>query len=104
MNCEEVQRELSTYLDQELPAEVRVAMQDHFHACEMCATLLDDTRDIVLALGDERLVDVPPGYSTRLYRKLKNQVRSTRSSFRLARYHRKFLWGSQMTWSIWARI
>ena len=81
MNCEEVQRELSNYLDQELPAGLRLAMQDHFRTCEMCATLLDDTRDIVLALGDERLVDVPPGYSARLYRKLKNQVRSTQSGF-----------------------
>lgn len=81
MNCEEVQRELSNHLDQELPAGLRLAMQDHFRTCEMCTTLLDDTLDIVLALGDERLIDVPPGYSARLYRKLKNQVRSTQSGF-----------------------
>ena len=74
MTCEEVQRELSNYLDGEVPGELRKAMQDHFRACARCTALLQDMRDIVLALGDERLVDVPPGYSTRLYRKLKDQL------------------------------
>ena len=74
MTCQEVQRELSNYLDRQLPVEVRAEMQDHLRTCERCATLLEDTRDIVLALGDERLVDVPRGYSTRLYSKLKAQV------------------------------
>lgn len=49
-------------------------MQDHLRTCERCATLLADTRDIVLSLGDERLVDVPRGYRTGLYSKLKAQV------------------------------
>jgi len=80
MTCEEVQRELSNYLDRELPVKVRVEMQEHFRTCERCATLLQDTRDIVLALSDERLVDVPPGYSTRLYSKLKAKLRGPRSS------------------------
>jgi MEDS: MEthanogen/methylotroph, DcmR Sensory domain/Putative zinc-finger len=74
MTCQEVQRELSNYLDRELPVEVCAGMQDHFRTCERCAALLQDTHDMVLALGDERLVDVPHGYSTRLYRKLKAQL------------------------------
>ena len=61
MTCQEVQRELSNYLDRELPLEVYARMQDHIRTCERCATLFHDMRDIVLALGDERLVDVPPG-------------------------------------------
>jgi len=80
MTCEEVQRELSNYLDRELPVELYAEMADHFRNCERCATLLQDTRDIVLALGDERLVDVPPGYGTRLYSKLKVQLRGPASS------------------------
>src|SRR3974390_3243232 len=81
MTCQEAQRELSNYLDRELPVEVCAEMQDHFRTCERCAPLFRDTRDIVLALGDERLVDVPPGYSTRLYRKLNDQLRGSGSSF-----------------------
>src|SRR5271167_4316414 len=81
MTCVEVQRELSNYLDRELPVEVCTEMESHFRTCELCVTLLQDTRDIVLALGDERLVDVPPGYSTRLYRKLNVQLRGSRSRF-----------------------
>src|SRR5271166_570975 len=80
MTCQEVQRELSNYLDCELPVEVCAAMEEHFRNCERCATLLQDTRDIVLALGDERLVDVPHGYSTRLYRKLKVHLEGPGSS------------------------
>ena len=74
MNCQEVQRELSNYLDRELPVEVCAGIEDHFRTCERCAALLQDMRDIVLALGDERLVDVPSGYGARLYRKLKDQL------------------------------
>src|SRR3974377_633205 len=74
MTCQEVQRELSNYLDRELPVEVCAGIRNLSRACERCATLFQDMRDIVLALGDERLVDVPPGYSTRLYRKLKGQL------------------------------
>src|SRR5271165_285025 len=80
MTCQEVQRELSNYLDGELPAEVCTGMQDHFRTCERCAALLQDMRDTVLALGDERLLDVPPGYGTRLYRKLKDQLAGPGSS------------------------
>ena len=81
MTCEKVQRELSNYLDRELPVEACTEMENHFRTCKLCATLLQDTRDIVLALGDERLVDVPPGYSTRLYRKLNVHLRGSGSSF-----------------------
>ncbi len=56
-------------------------MENHFRTCKLCAALLQETRDIVLALGDERLVDVPAGYSTRLYRKLNVQLRGSGSSF-----------------------
>ena len=80
MTCEKVQRELSNYLDRELPVEACTEMENHFRTCKLCATLLQDTRDIVLALGDERLVDVPPGYSTRLYRKLNVHLRGSGSS------------------------
>jgi putative zinc finger protein len=80
MTCQEVQRELSNYFDGELPAEVCTGMQGHFRTCERCAALLQDMRDTVLALGDERLLDVPPGYGTRLYRKLKDQLAGPGSS------------------------
>src|SRR3974377_2402904 len=74
ITCQEVQRESSNYLDRELPVELCAGMQDHLRTCERCAALFQDMRDIVLALGAEGLVDVPPGYSTRLYRKLKGQL------------------------------
>src|SRR3974377_2164825 len=74
MTCQEVQRELSNYLDRELPVEMSAGIRHPPRHCERCASLFQEMRDVVLALGDERLVDVPPGYSTRLYRKLKGQL------------------------------
>jgi hypothetical protein len=74
MTCEEVRRELSNYLDREVPADLRATMQAHFRECHNCRGMLEDTSDIVQALGDERLVDVPSGYSSRLYRKLTAQL------------------------------
>jgi hypothetical protein len=80
MTCEEVRRELSSYFDRELSPEVCAEMQGHFRTCERCTWLFQDMRDVVLSLGDERLVDVPSGYSTRLYRKLKAQVQDSKSA------------------------
>ena len=70
MTCQEVQRELSNYLDAwtrpSLTQECRTISAPASDAPRFSRT----SRDVVLALGDERLVDVPPGYSARLYRKL----------------------------------
>ena len=77
MNCEELLRELSNYIDQAVSPDLFLKMQAHFRACESCAATLETTLSVVQALNDDQLMNVPPGYSARLYKKLQSQIGSS---------------------------
>ena len=74
MQCEAVLRELSNYIDGAVSPDLHRKMKDHFQGCESCTAMLESTRSVVQALNDDRMVDVPPGYSERLYDKLNAQL------------------------------
>jgi hypothetical protein len=83
MNCEEVLRELSNYIDQAVSPELLLEMESHLRACGSCAVTLKTTRSIVRALNDDQLMSVPPGYSARLYKKLQAHIGSSAFAFPL---------------------
>lgn len=70
VRCEEVWREISNYLDGEIDPTMRAAMEEHLRGCKHCTAVLDGTRNVVQIYGDERMFEVPAGYSHRLHRKL----------------------------------
>jgi hypothetical protein len=74
MQCDAVLRELSNYIDGGVSPDLHRSMEDHFQGCEACAAMLESTRSVVQALSDDRLIDVRPGYSERLYHKLNAQL------------------------------
>jgi hypothetical protein len=70
LNCEQVWREVSNYLDGEVDAALRSAMDGHFQTCKRCASVLAGTRNVVQLYGDERMLEVPAGFSRRLENRL----------------------------------
>ncbi|MGO9127591.1 MAG: zf-HC2 domain-containing protein [Terriglobales bacterium] len=70
VHCEEVWREVSNFLDGEVDPQMRAAMEDHFRGCKHCTAILDGARNVIRLYGDERMLEVPLGYSQRLHRKL----------------------------------
>ena len=70
ISCEEVWREISNYLEGEISAEMRARMEEHFKGCKHCTAVLDGTRNVVQLVGDATALEVPAGFSNRLYRKL----------------------------------
>ena len=70
VNCEQVWQEISNYIDDEIDPTVRSAMDEHLHQCQRCTAVLDGTKNLVHLYGDERLFDVPMGYSWRMQRRL----------------------------------
>jgi hypothetical protein len=86
-SCEQVWREISNYVDGEVDAELRASMDEHFRTCARCASVLAGTRNVVQLYGDERMLDVPAGFSRRLEKRLAKDavVKGTRWS----------------TWSAW---
>jgi len=84
-SCEQVWREISNYVDGDLDAGMRAAMDEHFRACQKCASVLAGTRNVVALYGDERMLEVPVGFSRRLEKRLAKNVLGIR-------------WSSWSTW------
>jgi hypothetical protein len=74
LNCEAVWREISNYVDGDVDAPLRSAMDEHFRTCKKCASVLAGTRNVVQLYGDERMLEVPSGFGRRLEKRLAKQA------------------------------
>jgi hypothetical protein len=74
LNCEQIWREISNYVDGDVDAGLRSAMDDHFRACRRCASVLAGTRNVVRLYGDERMLEVPAGFGQRLEKRLEKRL------------------------------
>lgn len=72
ISCEEVWKEISDYIDDELEPGLRERMRRHFQQCDHCTAILDGTRNVVQLVGDDRAFSLPAGFSERLRRRLVN--------------------------------
>ena len=70
VNCEHVWREISNYLEDDLDATLRSAMEEHFRSCQHCKAVLDGTRNVIRLYGDDRMFELPSGFSRRMERRL----------------------------------
>lgn len=86
VNCEQVWREVSNYLEGEVDPALRSAMDEHFRTCARCKSVMEGTRNVVALYGDERMLDIPSGFSRRLKKRLTQGARMGRE------------WS---TWSAW---
>jgi hypothetical protein len=81
VKCEEVWREVSNYLDGDVSPDLRAAIDEHIRGCKGCTAVLDGTRNVVQLYGDERMLEVPLGFSHRLHRRLEGNMPGNRRSF-----------------------
>jgi len=81
VKCEEVWREISNYLEGDLAPELQAAIEEHVSGCKRCTAVLDGTRNVVQLYGDERMLEVPLGFSHRLQRRLADNTQANRRSF-----------------------
>lgn len=86
VSCEKIWHEISNYLDGEVEPALRTAMDEHFKTCKQCASVLEGTRNVIQLYGDERMIEVPSGYSRRLEKRLVQRARVS---------------GRWSTWSAW---
>ena len=80
VNCEQVWQEISNYLEGEVDADLRSAMEEHIRQCKRCSAVLDGTRNVIELYGDERALEIPLGFSQRLHRRLEAQMPQRRGS------------------------
>ncbi|HTZ94811.1 MAG TPA: zf-HC2 domain-containing protein [Terriglobales bacterium] len=81
VHCEQVWTEISNYLDGEVEAGLRAAIDEHIHGCTRCAAVLEGTRNVIQLYGDERMSEVPLGFGHRLHRRLEDSMASSRRGF-----------------------
>ena len=74
MECAEVWRQISNYLDDEVDIALRTTMAAHFKDCAHCSAVLDGTRNVIKLVGDERAFEIYSGASERFYLKLKDHL------------------------------
>ena len=74
LECKHVWNYISEYLDQELSPETRELVQKHLEHCEICSAILDSTRNILVLTGDDRVFELPTGFSDRLHARLAREM------------------------------
>lgn len=87
VNCEQVWKEISNYIEGDVEPGLRAVMDEHFSTCKRCTSVLEGTRNVVQLYCDERMIEVPAGYGRRLERRLAQGARVRRSTW--------------STWSAW---
>lgn len=87
VKCELVWHEISNYLEGEIDAALRSAMDEHFRTCKRCTSVLAGMRNVIQLYGDERMIEVPAGFGRRLERRLVQNARASGSRW--------------STWSAW---
>lgn len=70
LECKRVWEHISGYLDKQLDAELLAAVEKHLESCEVCSAILDSTRNILVLTADDRVYELPAGYSVRLHERI----------------------------------
>ena len=76
LNCEQVWKEISNYVEGDIAPATRGAMDDHLRTCQRCRSVLDGTRNVIRLYSDERMIDVPSGFGRRLEKRISRTVRT----------------------------
>ncbi len=67
VSCKTIRANLSAYLDGEAPLEMRQTIERHLRRCRRCSAVYDSTRKMLVITGDERVFEIPAGFSERLH-------------------------------------
>jgi hypothetical protein len=53
---------------------LRAEIDRHLETCEICSAVLDSTRNVVILVADERVFELPAGYSERLHARIDREL------------------------------
>jgi len=76
ITCQEVWRELTNYMEDDVTAEMRERIAEHLSACAHCRAVYDGSKNVVQLLGNGKTFELPSGFSRRLYDRLQAGLRS----------------------------
>ena len=70
ITCAEVRRELSNYIEDDVTRELRARIEQHVRACPGCKAVYDGVRNMLTLVSTGEIIQLPRGFSARLYRRL----------------------------------
>ena len=70
MDCKHVWNYISEYLDETLLDETRETVRKHLDHCDICSAILDSTRNVIILVADDRVFELPVGFSERLHARI----------------------------------
>lgn len=76
IDCKHVWQYISAYIDGEVDPELRARIERHLETCEICSAVLDSTRNVIVLVADDRVFELPAGFSARLHERLDEEFRS----------------------------
>ena len=79
IDCLEVWRQISNYLEGEVDSALRASMASHFKDCAHCSAVLDGTRNVMKLVGDGKAFEIPAGASQKFYKKLNDHLAARKS-------------------------
>ncbi len=74
LDCKHVWQHISAYIDGEVDAALRADIDKHLETCEICSAVLDSTRNVVILIADDRVFELPVGFSKRLHDRLDKEL------------------------------
>jgi Putative zinc-finger len=70
ITCAEVRRELSHYIEDDLSPDLRSRIEEHVNVCPGCKAVFDGVRNVLILISTGDIIELPRGFSARLYRRL----------------------------------
>jgi len=67
VSCETVLKQLSNFVDGDIGPALRAEIEAHLRTCHRCSVLHDTLRKMLIIVADERVFEIPVGYSERLH-------------------------------------
>jgi predicted anti-sigma-YlaC factor YlaD len=74
IDCNHVWEYISAYIDNDVDPVVRADIDRHLETCEICSAVLDSTRNVVILVADERVCELPSGFSDRLHAHIDREI------------------------------
>ena len=74
IDCKHVWEHISAYIDGEVDTQLRADIDKHLETCEICSAVLDSTRNVVVLVADNRVFELPAGFSQRLHERLDREL------------------------------
>jgi anti-sigma factor RsiW len=74
IDCKHVWSYISAYIDGQVDEELRAEIDRHLETCEICSAVLDSTRNVVVLMADDRVFELPTGFSDRLHARIDKEL------------------------------